>query len=67
MRTTTGIDASGMDTPPVGSPEEWQAARDALLDKEKAATRARDDLAAERRRLPSVEIDKEYRFRRTRR
>ncbi len=60
--TTTGIDTSGMDTPPVVSPEEWQAARDELLDKEKAATRVRDELAAERRRLPWVEIDKEYRF-----
>ena len=51
-----------MDTPPVVSPEEWQAARDALLDKEKAATKVRDELAAERRRLPWVEIDKDYRF-----
>jgi predicted dithiol-disulfide oxidoreductase (DUF899 family) len=60
--TTTGIDTSRMDTPPVVSPEEWQAARDPLLDKEKAATRVRDELAAERRRLPWVEIDKDYRF-----
>ena len=50
--TTTGIDTSGMDTPPVVSPEEWQLRRDALLEKEKAATKVRDELAAERRRLP---------------
>src|SRR5437764_2681611 len=41
---------------------EWQKARDALLVKEKAATRARDALAAERRRLPMVKIDKPYVF-----
>jgi predicted dithiol-disulfide oxidoreductase (DUF899 family) len=40
--------------PPVVSPAEWQAARADLLIKEKAATRALDALAAERRRLPMV-------------
>jgi predicted dithiol-disulfide oxidoreductase (DUF899 family) len=48
--------------PPVVSQAEWQAARDKLLVKEKAATHARDALAAERRRLPMVRIDKEYVF-----
>ena len=51
-----------MDLPPVVSETEWQAARDALLAKEKEATRARDALAAERRRLPRVRIEKEYAF-----
>src|SRR5438094_7782144 len=51
-----------MNLPPVVSAEEWQAARDALLVKEKEATRARDALAAERRRLPRVHIEKEYVF-----
>ena len=51
-----------MNLPPVVSPAEWQAAREKLLAKEKEATRARDALAAERRRLPMVEIDKEYVF-----
>jgi predicted dithiol-disulfide oxidoreductase (DUF899 family) len=46
--------------PPIVSPAEWQAAHDALLAKEKAATRARDALAAERRRQPMVRIDKSY-------
>ncbi len=41
---------------------EWQKASKALLVKEKAATRARDALAAERRRLPMVRIDKTYEF-----
>ena len=48
--------------PQVVSPTEWQAARDKLLIKEKQATRARDALAAERRRLPMVRIDKDYVF-----
>jgi predicted dithiol-disulfide oxidoreductase (DUF899 family) len=51
-----------MNLPPVVSGDEWQAARDALLVKEKEATRARDALAAERRRLPRVRIEKDYRF-----
>jgi len=37
-------------TPPVVSAQEWEAARQQLLVKEKALTRARDALAAERRR-----------------
>jgi len=41
---------------------EWEAAREKLLVKEKEATRARDVLAAERRRLPMVRIDKDYVF-----
>jgi predicted dithiol-disulfide oxidoreductase (DUF899 family) len=48
--------------PKVVSAAEWQSAREALLVKEKEATRARDALAAERRRLPMVEIEKEYVF-----
>jgi predicted dithiol-disulfide oxidoreductase (DUF899 family) len=51
-----------MDLPQVVSPTEWQVARDELLVKEKEATRARDALAAERRRLPMVRIDKNYAF-----
>jgi predicted dithiol-disulfide oxidoreductase (DUF899 family) len=45
---------------PVVSQEEWESAREALLAKEKEHTRAGDALAAERRRLPRVRIDKEY-------
>jgi predicted dithiol-disulfide oxidoreductase (DUF899 family) len=48
--------------PPIVSREEWQATRDALLAKEKAHTRAGDAIAAERRRLPMVRIDKDYVF-----
>jgi predicted dithiol-disulfide oxidoreductase (DUF899 family) len=48
--------------PQIVSREEWQRARDQLLVKEKAATRARDALAAERRRLPMVRIEEDYLF-----
>ena len=41
---------------------EWRAAHDALLAKEKAATRARDALAAERRRQPMLEIPSGFEF-----
>jgi predicted dithiol-disulfide oxidoreductase (DUF899 family) len=51
-----------MNLPPVVSETEWQAARDALLVEEKEETRARDALAAKRRRLPIVRIDKDYVF-----
>jgi predicted dithiol-disulfide oxidoreductase (DUF899 family) len=48
--------------PPVVSPANWQAAHERLLAKEKEATRARDALAAERRRLPRVLIERDYVF-----
>lgn len=48
--------------PRIVSLEEWQVAREHFLVKEKAATRARDALAAERRRLPMVKIEKNYVF-----
>jgi predicted dithiol-disulfide oxidoreductase (DUF899 family) len=51
-----------MSLPKVVSRDEWLAARKALLEKEKAATRARDALNAERRELPMVEVDKDYVF-----
>jgi predicted dithiol-disulfide oxidoreductase (DUF899 family) len=46
----------------VVSQEEWIAARKALLEKEKAHTRDGDALAAERRALPWVKIEKAYLF-----
>jgi predicted dithiol-disulfide oxidoreductase (DUF899 family) len=51
-----------MRTPPVVSPEAWEAARQQLLVKEKAHTRARDALAAERRRMPWMAVGKAYEF-----
>jgi len=46
----------------VVSGEEWQAARDELLPREKEHTRTGDELARERRDLPWVAVEKEYRF-----
>ncbi len=51
-----------MKTPPVVSAEAWNAAREQLLVKEKQLTRARDTLAAERRRMPWLAVEKEYAF-----
>jgi predicted dithiol-disulfide oxidoreductase (DUF899 family) len=48
--------------PEIVSEQEWQAARDRLLTKEKEATHALDALAAERRRLPMVRFGTEYLF-----
>jgi predicted dithiol-disulfide oxidoreductase (DUF899 family) len=53
---------SSMKTPPVVSPEQWEAARQQLLVKEKALTRAGDALAAERRRMPWLRVEKQYWF-----
>jgi predicted dithiol-disulfide oxidoreductase (DUF899 family) len=51
-----------MKTPPIVSQQEWEAARQQLLVKEKALTRSRDALAAERRRMPWLAVDKKYEF-----
>ena len=51
-----------MNMPPIVSPEEWEVARQELLGKEKELTRARDALAAERRRMPRMAVEKDYRF-----
>jgi predicted dithiol-disulfide oxidoreductase (DUF899 family) len=51
-----------MNLPPVVSAEEWRAAREELLVKEKELTRARDALAAERRRMPRLAVEQQYRF-----
>ena len=51
-----------MDYPRVVSREEWLAARKRLLAQEKSFTRQRDELAAARRALPMVKIEKDYVF-----
>ncbi len=51
-----------MNTPQIVSAQEWAAAREQLLVKEKELTRAHDALAALRRRMPWLAVDKEYRF-----
>jgi len=51
-----------MKTPSIVSRAAWEAARAEMLVKEKAALRARDALAAERRRMPWMAVEKEYEF-----
>jgi len=51
-----------MKTPPIVSAQEWDAALAEMLVKEKEFTRARDALAAERRRMPWTPVEKEYVF-----
>jgi len=51
-----------MNTPPIVSQQEWEAAHQQLLMKEKTLTRSRDALAAERRRMPWLAVDKKYEF-----
>src|SRR5258707_10080420 len=67
MRTditgTTGISqVSTENTPPIVLPEAWEAARQQMLVKEKALMRARDALAAERRRMPWMAVATAYVF-----
>jgi predicted dithiol-disulfide oxidoreductase (DUF899 family) len=46
----------------IGTQDEWQAERNALLDEEKELTRRSDELARKRRELPWVPVEKDYRF-----
>src|SRR5436305_11584547 len=51
-----------MRRPSIVSPQAWEAARQQLLVKEKAQMRAHDALAAERRRMPWMAVEKAYEF-----
>jgi len=51
-----------MKTAEIVSPEEWEAARQKLLVQEKELTRARDAMAAERRRMPWQAVEQDYAF-----
>jgi predicted dithiol-disulfide oxidoreductase (DUF899 family) len=57
-----GQTGTQLHTPPVVSSQAWEAAREQLLVKEKAQTRARDALAAERRRMPWMAVETAYAF-----
>lgn len=61
-QTATSEDRSFTPVHPIVSPEEWLAARQELLRKEKEFTRFRDQLSAERRQLPWVKVEKNYVF-----
>src|SRR5215831_928148 len=56
------MDNNRMNKPPIVSQSEWEVARQRLLVKEKSLTRARDALAAERRRMPWLAVQKKYEF-----
>jgi predicted dithiol-disulfide oxidoreductase (DUF899 family) len=66
MTSSTGnerkVGQAAMQTPPVVSQQAWEAAHAQLLVKEKAHTRARDALAAERRRMPWMPVEAAYAF-----
>ena len=47
---------------PIGTREEWLAAREELLKREKEHTRLGDEIARQRRDLPWVRVEKDYRF-----
>jgi predicted dithiol-disulfide oxidoreductase (DUF899 family) len=51
-----------MHAPVIVTADEWEAARERLLVKEKELTRAKDAMAAERRRMPWMAVDKAYEF-----
>jgi predicted dithiol-disulfide oxidoreductase (DUF899 family) len=57
-----GKELQGLDTPPIVSAQDWDAARERMLVKEKEMTRARDALMAERRRMPWLAVEKKYVF-----
>src|SRR4029077_3070825 len=55
-------EANQINHPKIASSQEWEGARERLLVKEKELPRARDALAAERRRMPWLAVEKEYEF-----
>src|SRR5258705_607340 len=62
MKGEITMSTSTIESPKVVSREEWLEARKKLLAKEKRLTRERDALAAERRQLPWVKVEKHYLF-----
>src|SRR5262252_2704198 len=62
MKAAVKMSTRTVDNPKVVSREEWLVARKKLLAREKQLTRERDAVAAERRQLPWVKVDKNYVF-----
>ena len=59
---TTNQQIAAMHKPPVVSADEWQKSWEELLVKEKELTRTRDAMAAARRRMPWLAVEKDYVF-----
>src|SRR4026209_355663 len=55
-------EANQINHPKIASSQEWEGARKRLRVKEKELTHARDALAAERRRMPWLAVEKAYEF-----
>jgi predicted dithiol-disulfide oxidoreductase (DUF899 family) len=62
MKGTTQMLTRTVDNPKIVSRGEWLVARKKLLAREKQLTRERDAVAAERRQLPWVKVEKNYVF-----
>jgi predicted dithiol-disulfide oxidoreductase (DUF899 family) len=62
MKGKTKMSTNTIESPKIVSREEWLAARKKLLAKEKQLTHERDAVAAERRQLPWVKVEKNYIF-----
>ncbi len=62
MKTSSSPTESDLQSHPVVTREEWIKARQDLLAKEKAFTRQKDQLSAERRALPWVKVEEDYLF-----
>src|SRR4029450_12409664 len=60
--TSAPRDRASMTAHRTGTRDQWQSARLDLLKAEKELTRLNDDIARQRRDLPWVRIDKDYRF-----
>jgi predicted dithiol-disulfide oxidoreductase (DUF899 family) len=60
MKREINMSTSMIENPKIVSRQEWLAARKELLAKEKRLTRERDAVAAERRQLPWVKVEKNY-------
>src|SRR5258705_13590127 len=62
MKGRIQMSTNTIENPKIVSRDEWLAARKKLLAKEKQLTRERDAIAAERRQLPWVKVEKNYVF-----
>ncbi len=62
MKEAVTMNTKTIASPEIVSQQDWEAAWQEMLVKEKALTRSRDALAAERRRMPWMLVEKKYEF-----